>query len=444
MRVLLIVESPRKKGLYLTRSQPLGILYIASFLESKGIGVDVKDYTVEERNPLDYARYSHIGYSLNSANIENTLSSIALVKKQQPDIPIIIGGSHAVIVTEKLITNPNVNCVIVNEAEDILYNYITARDKTTIKGIWLRDKGVPFFTGHREPISNLDGLPFPAIDKVPYKKYRVVLRRKKAVCTILTSRGCPYNCIFCHHSLGFKYRARSPENVIQEIIWLKEHLGIKELWVVDDAFAFNEKRAERICDLIIEKGIKISISLANGVRADRLNETLLRKLKKAGCWFLTISPETGDEESLRKIGKGFSLKDVERVVGTCKELGIKTMANFVIGFPWEREKDIETTISFAKRLDPDLIQIQRLVPFPGTPVWEMVEKGAFSLVDENTSFNDKRFLHPYLSEEEIQEFIRRGNRMFYTPRKLLNLAKFLHPADMISLARYALGSRSIC
>lgn len=443
MGVLLIVESPRKKGLYLTQLQPLGTLYVASVLEYMGIDVDVKDYNVEERLPLDYTRYSHIGFSLNSANVENTLSSIFRIKNCHPGLPVIVGGPHARIVADQLIKNPHIDCVIVDEAEDILYEYITADDKRAVKGLWIRGKGVPFFTGHRKPLSNLDDLPFPALNKIPYGRYHVVLKKKSPVAAIMTSRGCPHGCIFCHHTLGFTYRKRSPENVMKEILWLYEDLGIKELWIADDNFTFDERRAERICDLIIEHGIKISISLANGVRAEKLSRNLLEKLKKAGCWFIGISPETGDEDSLKKIRKGFGLQDVERVVGICKELGIRTMANFVIGFPWEEEKHIEATISFAKRLDPDLIQLQRLIPYPGTPLWAMIENGEFGLADENTSFSDKRFHHPHLSEGKIQELIRRGHRRFYTLKKLLNIASFLHPLDIISLARYSVCRRAL-
>lgn len=442
MKVLLIVECPRKPALYLTKLQPLGTLYIASFLESKGIGVDVKDYNVDRREPIDYNDYDLIGYSLNSANVENTLDSLERIKKKHPSTPTIIGGPHARIVAEQLMNNPSVEAVIVDEAEDILYEYIVAADKRQVKGIWVRHHSAPVFTGHRTPMTRLDDLPFPAIDKVPYARYDVILKRKKPVCGIITSRGCPYHCIFCHHSLGFRYRERSPGNVIEEILWLKE-LGIRELWIADDNFTFNEKRAEKICDLIIENGIEISLSLANGVRANTLNETLLKKLKEAGCWFLTISPETGDGESLKRIQKGFSLEEVERAVNICKGLDIKTMANFVIGFPWEREKEIENTISFAKRLDTDFVHIQRLFPYPGTPVASMVEQGQYSLLDENTDFRDNRFRHPHLPEEKIQEFIKRGYRTFYTPGKLLDIAKFLHPADFIRLARYTISSRSL-
>lgn len=439
MRVLLIIESPKRRRVYFQSIQPLGVLYIASYLESKGIHVDVKDFNVERRRPLKYNQYNAIAFSMNSGNVERTMDHIDLLKKRVPNIDIVLGGSHVKLIANQLIINDNIDCVIEDEDENILYNYIINKNKEKVKGIWIKKKGKPYFTGRKKPIENLDVLPFPAFKKVPYKKYNVIIKKHKPVCAIITSRGCPHGCIFCYHSLSYKYRARSPENVLKEIIWLKS-LGINEIWIADDSFTEDMVRAEKICDLIIEKGIKISITLSNGVRADRLNEKLLRKLKRAGCWFLTVAPEVGNPSSLKKIKKGFKHEDVIRVVNLCKKIGIRTMSNFVIGFPWESEKEIKETLAFSKKLDTDISNVCRLIPYPHTPLWNMVDQGEYTLIDEKISFKDARFKHSKLSEQQIRKFIKQFNRSFYTPKKILNIAMMLKPEDFIQLVRYSLLS----
>ncbi len=440
MKVLLVIETPKKPILYLQLLQPLGVLYIASFLESKGIETDVKDYCFEKRNHLEFKNYELIGYSMHSGNVVNTLASIEYARKCNPKAQIIVGGTHAKIIANKLIENPNIDCVIVDEAEDIFYNYLVANDKKTVKGMWVREKGKPYYTGKAESIENLDNVPFPAIDKVPYKKYNTVIKKRFPVCTMITSRGCPYNCIFCYHSLSYKYRARSPENVISEIKWLKYDLGVNEIWVADDNFSYDMERAEKICDLIIENKIDISLSFGNGLRADRLNERFLKKLKYAGCWFLTIAPEVGNENSLKRVRKDFTLDQVEKVVRVCKKIGIRTMSNFIIGFPWEGEKEIKDTITFAKKLDSDVLNINRLIPYPYTPIWKMVHRGEYGLNDEKANFEDTRFKHPTLTEKQIHNFIKEANHTFYTPKKLLNIAMMLNPLDVLQLVRYSLGT----
>jgi len=439
MKVLLIIENTTEKFSYI-KLQPLGILYIASFLESRGINVDIKDYAVEKKRRLNLKNYDFVGYSMNSGNVENTLRSIKQVKKQNPNIRILVGGPHVKILAEELIMNLNIDCLINDEAENILYKYITAKDKSKVKGIWLRKNGKPFFTGKSKPVLDLDSLPFPAIDKVPYKKYISAIKKRKPVCPIITSRGCSYNCIFCHHALGFKYRDRSPENVVAEIKWLYK-LGIRELWIADDNFAGDRKRVERICDLIIKNKIDISFSVGNGLRADKLDETLLKKLKKAGCWFISISPESGCQETIKKINKGVSLEDTVRVVKICKKLGINVMVNFIIGFPWETEKEIMQTIEFGKKLDPDIFNIQKLIPYPGTPIGNKIKNKAYFMKDEKKGFYVQEIYHPSLNEEKIQSFMKKANRMFYGPKEIFRLFRILGLSGFALLAMNTIYKR---
>jgi len=443
MKVLFIIERPKVKSNYLTQLQPLGILYIASYLESKGIMTDVIDFNVSPGKKFDYREYDMIGYSMISANIENTLSSIKKVKSENKNAKIIIGGPLVSLIPEKLISINEIDALIEGEAEETVYNYLTKKDKKSVKGLWIKINNQPYYTGKPNSLDKLDFLPFPAFEKVPYTKYNVVLKKRWPVASIITSRGCPYRCIFCSHALGFKFRSRSPKNVIEEIK-RDIKLGIKELWIADDNFTFDMNRAEKICDLMVKNKFDISFTLANGVRADRLNEKILLKLKKAGCWLLSISPETGSQKTLKMINKGFTFNDAVMTRQLCKKLDIKVMSNFIIGFPWEKEEDICQTINFAKKLDADISHFSRLLPMPETPLWKLINNHEYGLLDNGENFGGLKYTHPFLNDDTCLRLIQRAYReTMLRPVKILNLAKTLHIKDLITLGKYSLFTKSI-
>jgi anaerobic magnesium-protoporphyrin IX monomethyl ester cyclase len=442
MRLLFVIERPKNKALFLTQLQPLGVLYIASYLESKGIQTEVLDLNVESRG-IDASGYDFVGFSVNSANIENTMSSIKEVSVQNPKCKIILGGPLVRLMPEKLLHIDGVHCLIDGEAEMTTYEILSGHDLAGIRGIWFKKGDKSFFTGKREGMVDLDSLPFPALEKVPYRRYRVVLKKRSPVASIITSRGCPYDCVFCDHSLGFKYRARSPQNVIAE---MKRDisLGIKELWIADDNFTMDMKRVDKLLDMMIKEKLDITFSMANGVRADRLDARTLSKLKKAGCWMLSISPETGNSESLKKINKGFSLDHAIRAARLCKKFGITVMSNYVVGFPWETEKEIEKTIAFARKLDADINHFSRILPFPGTPLWSMVDRKDFGVKDDGENFGGLRYEHPSVDDATFRRLIKKAYRdTMLDPKKILHLARTLNIRDFITFGLYSVRTGNL-
>jgi len=151
----------------------------------------------------------------------------------------------------------------------------------------------------------------------------------------------------------------------------------------------------------------------------------------------------GSEKSMKKIRKGFTKKQVIKAVEMSKRLGLFTMSNFVIGFPWETKKDIEDTIKFAKELDTDLMNVNRLIPYPGTLIWEQTLKGQYSLYDEKKDFSDIRFKHKTLTEDQIQRYIKKMNRTFYTPKKVISIMHKLGIKTVFNLAKYTIYSKLI-
>lgn len=252
---------------------------------------------------------------------------------------------------------------------------------------------------------------------------------------MITSRGCPCHCVFCSQAVfGKKWRARSAENVVEEMIWLKDKIGAREISIEDDNFTLDMDRAAEICELIRSKGVGIPWQLANGIRADRVNKELLKEMKEAGCWKIAIAPEVGDEESIKKIGKGIELDRFRQVAKWCKELGIVYYGFFLMGFPFQTEAHIRRIIDFALELDPLLMDLSKIVPFPGTMLFdEMNAKGRVYL-DKISTYYEKT------EDDLLNQWHRRAYMKFYArPTKVLQIIRTIGFHQFFKLVQYGAG-----
>jgi len=296
-------------------------------------------------------------------------------------------------------------------------------------------------------IMKLDELPFPALDKVPIEKYNVPIKQSKPISNIITSRGCPMECTFCFHTSI--WRPRSAENVVDEIEWQVKKLGVKEIAVNDDNFTLDQKRAEKICDIIIERRIKVKLQSMNGIRADRVDEKLLRKMRKAGFWMVAVAPESGSEDTLEQVKKNLDLEQVVQVVKWCKELRLATYSFFMIGFPWENREDILKTIGFSRKLDTDFVQFSRVFPIEGTEFYGKIKKNNIlpeqPVIDDGFFFGStKHDALTKISNEEVSNLIKKAYRNSYLrPKKMLRILRLLQIQDIYKLARYALITDSM-
>jgi magnesium-protoporphyrin IX monomethyl ester (oxidative) cyclase len=231
---------------------------------------------------------------------------------------------------------------------------------------------------------------------------------------MITSRGCPGICVFCsiHSVWGYKWRARTPENVVSEIEKLVNEYKIREIHFEDDNLTLSKLRMAKICDLIIERGIDISWTTPNGVAVQKLDLDLLRKMKKSGCYQLSFGIESGDPYVLRNIiHKPISLDKVRRVVNWSKNLGIWAHGYFVIGFPGEPSKSIQRTITFAKETDLDSASFFIATPYPGTPLYKSASskgllKNGFDLAKLRTM--DATIDTEYFKAKELTEIQKRA------------------------------------
>jgi anaerobic magnesium-protoporphyrin IX monomethyl ester cyclase len=345
-------------------------------------------------------------------------------------IVTVLNGQHPSARPEACLSNPNVDFVVIGEPENTISELVSAleqgrQDLKKIKGIAFVKNGKTIITPSRPMIENLDSLPFPARHLLPMEEYYVAVKEnplrgeiRKPWTIMITSRGCPYNCIFCSNCLvsGKKWRGRSPENVVDEIEHLIKTYHIKQIDFSDDNMTLDKKRMEAICDLIVKRRLNVEWFTPNGIRADTLDENLLTKMKKAGCKKIRIAPESGVQRVVDDIiKKNLDLKSVEQAVVLCKKVGIKVGCFFVIGLIGETKEDIEETIKFAyklRELGADSFIFSIAAPIYGTELYEQAKRGGFLIdgfCEDALAAVDPLIETPEFTADDLRELCARAN-----------------------------------
>ncbi|MFH1791934.1 MAG: radical SAM protein [Candidatus Omnitrophota bacterium] len=441
-KVLLVIQSAANKANFVNAMPPLGILYIASYLESKGIKADVLDCTVGDAGVPDGRGYDLVGFSVNCGNITNTLAMARRLKKES-GVKIVVGGPQVTADPDFFMTKEYIDGAVTGEGEHTLHEYL--EKEAPVPGMYVRDKNGDVAAGGARPfIKDLDSLPFPALQKIDFTKYNVPIKKRKPTSTVMTSRGCPFQCIFCFHPLGYAFRPRSPQNVIEEVEWQVKELGVREVCVQDDNVSLDMGRAKEIFRGLADRKLDMTMQLYNGIRADRVDEELLRLMKAARLWLMNVSPESGDPESVKRIKKGFNLEASKAAIKLSKRMGFFTYSNFMVGFPWETREEIKRTIDFALELDTDMVQFARVVAFPNTELYSMCNLTYKLEEDIGLFYSDPRFNISRLSDGEINGLIKECYRKVYlNPLRMARILRHLSVSDIYALFKYSLSTGSI-
>lgn len=367
---------------------PVGLCYIASLLETKGIDVSILDNTLESldvheiKKILNRKQPTLVGISCSTPMLYRAHELAELVKNVNPEIHVCMGGPHPTALPAETLSNPFVDSVCIGEGEYTtleLYKSLneTNNDLSNVKGIVYKDmNGKINFNEPRTPIQNLDDLPFPAFHLLDVEKY-FMQKNLYGINTIharnlpiMTSRGCPSRCTFCQRFMGTRFRYRSAKNVVDEIEHLLNTYKIEEIHFIDDNFTLIKDRTIEICDEIISRRLNISFKFPNGVRADRIDRKLLLKLKEAGCYALDFGIESGSQRVLDMMKKGIKIEEIRETVRLSKEIGFNVTASFIFGTPRETLDDMGETINFAKSLSLNYADFGIAVPYPGTELYE--------------------------------------------------------------------------
>jgi len=420
---------------------PLGILYIAAYLEKyTNFHVDVLDTQAEEIRYEDLGPIIKekspdvVGITAMTFTLIDVIKVVQLVKEINKKIKVVLGGPHVHIFPNETITIPGVDFLVLGEGEltfkELMEHLDDIERLKTLPGIVFKDNGNVINTGMRPLNDTLDSLPFPARHLTPIHKYSSLMAKRSPITTMFTSRGCPYRCTFCDRPhLGKNFRARSAINVVDEMEACVK-LGIREFLIYDDTFTIDKKRVLRVCDEIMKR--KLDIGWDIRARVNTIDKELLKKLKLAHCERIHYGVESGNPEILKVLNKGITLDQVRTAFKQTKEAGISVLGYFMIGCPKETKKEVMETISFAKELRPDFVHITIFTPFPATEIYKMGLKNGIIKSDFWSEFarNPTPGFQPACWEEnftrkELQELIVFAYKSFYT-RPVYILKKLTH------------------
>jgi len=405
----------------------VGIASLIAFLKKNYPATEIKifdeqtDDFLKLKEVIKKFKPALVGVTCFSYNYQYFYDLILKIKKLSKAL-IVLGGPHVSALRKEVLKETKADLAIKGEGEITLCELIKELEKARpsfrkIKGLIWRQKEEIIENEDRELIKNLDNLPFPDYYAFPIERYSCFLIK---ALPLMTSRGCPYGCNYCsvRLSMGRGFRPRSPENVLREIkYWYQK--GWTNFDINDDCFTLDLKRAEKICDLIVKKNLKIKFQLYNGIRVDRISLKLLKKLKKAGCTFIAYGCESGNEKILKIIGKGISLKQVRQAVDWTNQAGIKNAVNFIIGHPTETYSQALETLSFARSLPTNFVNFYNLVPYPGTESFQWAQKHGHFLYSPKTflrdiSYRDNLpiFETSEFTKEQRQEIMSKGFNLY--------------------------------
>lgn len=451
MRIVLI--NPRFRLPIDTRTTPhLGLAYLAAVSERRGDEVRIFDADVEEQSLAEFIkdfRPHVVGITANTPQVKQAWRHAAQIKAVH-DVPVVVGGPHPSVESEDLdfesAKRPAVDMVVRGEGEETWIeiceriedfmrdqpDFSTAALMDPAKGIWDDVLGLTYKTSDgelhrnmgRPAIADLDSLPWPAYHLFNMEKYTNLQPATDKVdgsksFSILTSRGCPYRCVFCSQSImPVKWRSRTPENVLAEWKHLVEDLGAEEVGVLDDSANIRKKRLYQLADMLIENNLNhVPWIFVNGIRANLVDRELMKKLKEAGLRRTAFGVETGNPEILQAIDKNIDLDTIRNAFKICKEVGLETIAFMIIGLPGETRETMQDTINFAIELDPLIANFSMMTPYPGTKVWTQVKRHGRMLIqdwEDYVFFEQKaRYEMGEMTAELVEEMYRKAYRQFY-------------------------------
>lgn len=437
MKILLINPPPRSPGQANVLVPPLGLAYLAAMLEKNHLPVEILDANVlrltweKFRQMVAQKRPDLIGLTGMTPTIDTTFKAAQICRPYCRWL--VLGGPHATIFGPQVFKQaPEFDFLVKGEGEMAFLGLVN-----------------DLMAGKRPPrvivgplVNNLDRLPFPSRHLLPQNLYRYPLVDKLPFTTMISSRGCPYGCLFCDKSVfGQTYRARSPQNVVDEIETLVCQDKIRSLVFFDDLFTLNRQRVAQICREILHRHLKLTWKAE--ARVNTVDAQTLALMKKAGCSLLAYGVESANQKSLDFLQKGEMVAQAKKAFRLTRQAGIKTLGYFILGIPGETYAEAQKTIQLALDLQCDYAQFSILTPYPGTKLSHLASRRGWlaETAAQNPFDQDIRkpaLLSPGWTPAKLKKIIREAHRRFYFRPKYLGqqLLALGHP-DQI---RFALES----
>jgi len=396
---------------------PLGLAYLAATLEREGHQVRVHDFGLYPDVPLAQQIAEVVEFDpqlVGLTAMTNTYHAAAetgRLIKERLDCPLVIGGPHATVFPERVAAEPFVDYLVYGEGEATLIELVRTLDAEgprpsamsleVIQGLCYGQGNEVRCNPARPLIRDLDGLPFPARHLFDLEAYPLYAPNGERMITVLSSRGCPYNCSYCFKGIvGRTYRQRSADSIMAELRQIVSQYGVTNIYFIDDLFTINRKRLKVITQRIIDEKLDIRWQCLG--RVDRVDPEVLELMYRSGCRQIHYGIESGNDQILEAIGKRITKEQVRRAVAWTARSGIRVKGYFMLGLPGDTEATMRQTINFAAELDLDDAMFSLTTPFPGTRLWaELVAR--HPEMEFNQDFSRAYYYNNY--EEEIEPFL---------------------------------------
>ena len=389
---------------------PLALVELATFLREKGHEVKILDRNLEYSNKRlikTLKRFSPdiVGMTCYTSPVIKDIKQIAKITKENSKALVIIGGVHATLEPNSLLSCPPIDYVVRGEGEMPLLEICQLIDKkkATKKNIE-KIKNVNY--NNMRPFINLNELPIPDYSLLEVKKYPVA--------TFYTSRGCPGRCRFCYNQ-GRQLRFYNTDKVIKTITGVLNKYKIREFTIADDNFANLSKRTEKICNALSKYNSIFHIFL----RVDQVHDKVMKNLKKAGCWSIQFGFESGCQRILDFIKKDTTVEQNIKAIKQCKKYKIFVDGSFMIGLPTETVIEMQQTVDFIKKYKPDAVDIKVYKPYPATELYEYSIKENLmnrpKTLDDWINFCDLKEGEPNVSKTPTPLLLKTVNHLSKTP-----------------------------
>jgi radical SAM superfamily enzyme YgiQ (UPF0313 family) len=420
---------------------PLGLASLAAYLEQRGMGADIIDCFARPDSDqliadhLRRERPGFIGLSCTTSSFLDGVRLASLAHEALPGIRGVFGGAHVSALKERILRDyPAVDFSVVGEGEETLFELMSGgfEAPAEVKGLVHRDGpgGEVRFNGYRPKGLDLDTLPFPAYGKLEGfpGAYKLPIFNYPTVpnTSCISSRGCPYACSYCDRSVFQRtFRFNSAEYLHDHLRHLKETYGIRHINFYDDQFTLNRGRVEAFTELMLSRPLGMTYNCA--VRAEHIDADLVARMKRSGCWMMSLGIESGDEELLAHHRQNPDLSHLAGKIRMIKAAGVRTKGLLMIGLPGETEESIHRSMDYVFSLPIDDFNLAKFTPFPGSPIYEEAHSlGEFDEDWEKMDCMNFQFVTRGMTRERLEELFREFyERHFRRPKVLLGYLAML-------------------